>query len=273
MTTSFAVGRDRALGSATVISVHEGYVDVKIGGSAQITRGLRVVGGTACLRQGDTVLLKEADGVLYAQSFCSGATGGAIGATEMSSVTIVQSTGDLCLNKIMLIHADGSCVTEYDPDDTGFNDALTAATAGDVVWLPATSISGDHTLTDGVHCIGVSKFSTELTGKITLGALTRLESCFINRTANDSSELVCIVAPPSSEAEVHDCRAVSVQSGSGNAYAVSIEGAGDIRVWSSYLYGMSGSGAGYGAGRPGASLGNGYFYQCRIIGSTGPLNE
>jgi hypothetical protein len=93
MTTSFAVGRDRALGSATVISVHEGYVDVKIGGSAQITRGLRVVGGTACLRQGDTVLLKEADGVLYAQSFCSGATGGAIGATEMSSVTIIQSTG------------------------------------------------------------------------------------------------------------------------------------------------------------------------------------
>jgi parallel beta-helix repeat protein len=162
MTTSFAVGRDRALGSATVISVHEGYVDVKIGGSAQITRGLRVVGGTSCLHEGDTVLLKEADGVLYAQSFCTGeAAGGAPASTTLVQIAAAGS-GGLCLNKIMLIHAGGSCVTEYDPDDTGFNDALTAATAGDLVWLPAGEIelSSQKTVPDGVTISGCGSEST-----------------------------------------------------------------------------------------------------------------
>jgi hypothetical protein len=152
------------LRTATVTDVYRGYVDVQVGGSAQITRALPVVGGTGCLRRGDTVLLKEADGVLYAQSLCTGAVAGGAPAstTRMQHVPGVDEA--LCLNKIMLVHADRTCVTEYEPDDSGFNEALTAAVAGDLVWLPPgeLELSSQKTVPDGVTVSGCGMESTTI---------------------------------------------------------------------------------------------------------------
>jgi len=53
---------------ATIQKVHGDRIDVRVGGSPKLLRGLEVVGGVDDLRVGDTVLLTEADGRVYAES-------------------------------------------------------------------------------------------------------------------------------------------------------------------------------------------------------------
>lgn len=68
---SFISSRDRTLKSGIVTSVYVGFVDVQIGGSASVMRHIPVVGGTADLSPGDTVLLTEHEGKIYAHSMLS----------------------------------------------------------------------------------------------------------------------------------------------------------------------------------------------------------
>lgn len=63
---SEAIGR--SLQQARITRVHGNCIDVRVGGSPKLLRGLAVIGGTDDLATGDTVLLREADGVMYAES-------------------------------------------------------------------------------------------------------------------------------------------------------------------------------------------------------------
>lgn len=67
----FVRSKDRSLGTATVINVYHGYVDVQAGGSPQLMRALPVVGGTDDVGAGDKVLLSEKNGATYAQSLAA----------------------------------------------------------------------------------------------------------------------------------------------------------------------------------------------------------
>ena len=58
----------RSLKRGIVTRVHANCIDVQVGGSAKILRGLPTIGGTDSLSVGDTVLLREAGGQVYAQS-------------------------------------------------------------------------------------------------------------------------------------------------------------------------------------------------------------
>ncbi|MFO7740832.1 MAG: hypothetical protein R6X31_00815, partial [Anaerolineae bacterium] len=83
---------------------------------------------------------------------------------------------------ILLYDSGGNPVAEYAATSAGLDSASSAAASGDVVWLPAATISGDHTLAAGVHYIGVSRWASILTGEITLGDGTTLECCTVERT-------------------------------------------------------------------------------------------
>lgn len=58
----------RSLKQGTVTRVHADRIDVQVGGSPKILRGLPTVGGASSLSVGDNVLLREAGGLVYAQS-------------------------------------------------------------------------------------------------------------------------------------------------------------------------------------------------------------
>lgn len=199
--------------------------------------------------------------------------------TEGAGIDIADggAEGDVTVsvsgNKILLYSGGGAVVAEYTATSAGLDLASAAAAAGDVVWMPARSISGDHSLTAGVRYIGVSRWASVLTGQITLGVNTTLEICSVTRTANSASVLTGVIGPSSGTARVRDCDVTCVQSGGGNAFAVSVEDSGDVEVWGSYLYGSSGSGAGYGGYHKIGESGDLYAYMCRVVGSTGAFNE
>ncbi len=177
------------------------------------------------------------------------------------------------VSRILLFDSEGSPQANYPATSDGLDSASAAASAGDVVWMPAGTISGDHTLAAGVHYIGLSEWACILTGEITTGIDTTLEVCSVTRTANDGNDLKGIVAGAASgTAKVRVVSVTCTQSGAGDAFAISAEGAGDIEIKVSSVYGNSIGGAGYGA-RRGIGAGNVYLYATRTRGSTGECNE
>ena len=157
---------------------------------------------------------------------------------------------------------------EYAVSSTGFDAALSAASSGDVILLPAQDISGNHTITAGVKVVGYSRYATQLTGQITMGgADATLENLSIIRTANNSTTYKCLINPSSGTSYVHSCDIKITQSGSGNAYAVSLDNAGNIEIWNSLTYASSGSGSGY-AVYDGGGGGSIFLLGGRAYGST-----
>ncbi len=63
--------KDRTPKTGAVANVHASSVDVQAGGSPSLLRGIPVVGGTDDVHPGDTVLLSEHDGVIYAHSLAA----------------------------------------------------------------------------------------------------------------------------------------------------------------------------------------------------------
>ena len=172
-------------------------------------------------------------------------------------------------DSILLMNSSSNVpAMEYAVNSTGFDAAIAAAASGDVILLPAQDISGNHTITAGVKVVGYSRYATQLTGQITMGgADATLENLSIIRTANNSTTYKCLINPSSGTSYVHSCDIKITQSGSGNAYAVSLDNAGNLEIWNSLTYGYSGSGSGYG-GYDGSGGGSIYFFGGRIYGST-----
>ncbi len=185
-----------------------------------------------------------------------------------AGVTTVGRGGDT----VLLFDSGGNPLAEFVATSAGLDAASAAAAANDVVWIPAMTIPDNHALTAGVRYIGVSRWASILTGEITMGNVTTLETCSIIRAANDANDLKGVIGPAAGEAAVSNCKITCTQAGAGDAYAVSVEDAGDLDVWVSYLNGDSTGGAGYGGHHGLGAAGDLYVHACRIIGSTNEFN-
>jgi len=149
-------------------------------------------------------------------------------------------------DSILLVDSSANVsAREYAVSSTGFAAALTAASSGDVILLPAQDISGNHTITAGVKVVGYSRYATQLTGQITMAASATIENLSIIRTADDASNYVALINQASGTSYAHSCDIKVEQSGSGNAYGISLDGAGTLEAWNCYTYGNSGTGNGY----------------------------
>jgi hypothetical protein len=156
---------------------------------------------------------------------------------------------------------------EYAVTSAGFDAALSAATSGDVILLPALSISGNHTITAGVKVVGYSRYATILTGQITMGGDgASIENLTILRTANDANAYVALINPSAGTAYAHSCDIKVEQSSTGNAYGISLDNAGNLEVWNCFTYGNTSGAAGYG-GYDNGGGGSVYFFGGRIYGS------
>jgi len=177
------------------------------------------------------------------------------------------------LNKILLMDLSIGDYNEFAITNSGFSSALSSAASGDVIIIPPCSISGDHTITDGVKVVGLSRWATILTGQITGGNGASIETLSIERSANDATTLIGVDSPASGTLYIRDCDIEADQSGSGDARGISADLNGTfIECWGCYLYGNSGSGTGYAAYRDTGTSAGLYIFGGRAEGSTAEFN-
>ncbi len=69
-------------------------------------------------------------------------------------------------NVLLLFDRDGAVLREYTATDAGLTEALAAAATGDVVWLPAGTITGNHTIPANIEVAGLG-YNSVLSGVIT----------------------------------------------------------------------------------------------------------
>lgn len=160
----------------------------------------------------------------------------------------IVSVSAAMMGKLVLFDNNFVKLSFYDPDSVGFDKALLAANDGDIILIPPCTIDDDHTMIAGVKVVGRSRFATILTGQITGAAGASIENLSITRAANSADDLIGVDSPASGTFWINDCNISVIQAGAGDAYALSVDVSGSVmKVYSSDLYGSSGSGSGYAA--------------------------
>lgn len=148
--------------------------------------------------------------------------------TDVTGTSPNQTVG-LGGDTILLYDSGGAPVAEFAATDAGLTAALAAATAGDVVELPAVTITGGPWTVANGTLRGHSRFGSVLDGQVTLSDGTEMENLTIRRTANDSTTIygvVCPVAPGA--ACVTNCTIRVVQNGAGDGYGILSYGRGSL---------------------------------------------
>lgn len=194
-------------------------------------------------RDDDNEAVKKHEANCHGGSGGSGGSGGGIDHDDLANVTpgqhhapvtegpgidVVSQTVGLGGDTILLYDSGNNPVAEFAATSAGLDAASAAAGLGDVVYIHAHSISGNHTLAAGVTYRGLGRRATVLTGQITLGASTVLQGLSVTRTANDANTLIAVVGPGTGTAYVYDCDLSALQAGAGTGYAVRVQSGGSI---------------------------------------------
>ena len=196
------------------------------------------------------------------------AEGPDINLVTAAGVTAVGRGGDT----VLLFDSGGNPLAEFAATSAGLDAASAAAAARDVVWIPAVTIANNHVFTAGVRYIGISRWASILTGEVTLGIETTLETCTVSRVVNDGNDLQGVIAPASGTGWIRDCDVLCDQNGAGNAYALVVDNDGDIATWMCRVEADSAAGNGYAGYLPGATAGSCYMFGGRAMGSTDIFN-
>jgi len=167
----------------------------------------------------------------------------------------------------LLSRGDGTPLEEY----STLALALAAANSGNTIWLPPGLYTGDHTVPAGVALRGFGRYVTYLTGQITLGGSdTVLHNISIPRTVDTTDTAVGLVGPATGTARVFNCGVNITQIGTGDAYAISHTGSGNLWLTSCYLYATGGDGDPRAVFRSGS--GNVYVINC-VCPMSAPMSE
>ncbi len=186
-------------------------------------------------------------------------------------LNVGQSIISRTLNAILLYDSGGAAIAEFPFTSAGLELALAAWTSGDVIFLPAGTISGNHTITARV--VGLSRFGSILSGQITAGSGGSIENLSINRNASSASPLIGLLNSESGTFRIHNCHIEVENTGVGGARAIDISYAGIVEAWNSYIFGnASGGGNGYGGYWDGLSAGTLAVLGGWVRGSTTSFN-
>jgi hypothetical protein len=148
---------------------------------------------------------------------------------------------------VVRYHNDGSVGEVYEFSAGGLNEAGTDAAVGDKIEITgAGEIEGEITLADQV--IYESSRSVIFTSTITSGYATRLIDFVVKVVSDDSEDCIGIIGGETGTCKIIHCDVSAIQSGSGNAYAISAQNGGGFTCEHCNLYGSSAGGDGY-AGR------------------------
>jgi hypothetical protein len=149
--------------------------------------------------------------------------------------------------QIILFREGGVRGEIYEFSGTGMENALYDAVSGDkIVVSGAGELSGSFILGENIECVG-SK-SAILTSPVYMSASSTLSGFSIFVTADSSDSVFGISGPNYSTARIIECDIQVRQSGSGNAFGISVHTGGGVIAEDCVVTGISIYGDGY-AGR------------------------
>lgn len=142
---------------------------------------------------------------------------------------------------IILYDADGKKKLYYSVTTDGLTAALAGSGSGDVVLLPACTISGNFNIPDGASLIGVDRKRCILDGQITPGINSTVGELSIVRS--ESSGTIYGVASADNNVSIYDCLITISNSGGG---AIGIYATGGVIYANNCIISATGSTSGYG---------------------------
>jgi len=173
---------------------------------------------------------------------------------------------------IWLLDSGGAAIADYEFDTNGLTSANADASAGDIIWIPAGTITADFTCTAGVRYVGASRTATILAGAVTGASAATLENLTVARSASSGSALSAVAGPAAGTFRIMDCDATMTQGGAGDSYGLSVTVNGTtVIVWNSSFVATSGAGDGYGTFRSGTAILT--IYDGYASGDTATQNE
>ena len=173
---------------------------------------------------------------------------------------------------IWLLDSGGAAIADYEFDANGLTSANADASAGDIVWIPAGTITADFTCTAGVRYVGASRTGTIISGAVTGASAATLENLTVAHSASSGSALSGVAGPAAGTFRVVNCEITMTQSGAGNSYGLSVTVNGTtVIVWDSSITATSAAGDGYGTFRSGTAVLT--IYSGYASGDTAAQNE
>jgi hypothetical protein len=164
---------------------------------------------------------------------------------------------------ILLFSGSGSVLVEYAFTSAGIAAAIAAQVSGDIIELPAGTLTADFTIPDGGTVKGMSRDASIVAGKITLGSGSRIENLTVLRTSADAAALIGVTIGASGTGTIFNTK-VSVQNTVGPAYAVYMSMGGNISCRNVELLAQVGT-SGYAAY---VASGTFIHYSGRAVGTT-----
>lgn len=156
------------------------------------------------------------------------------------SKAISKSGGGGNEYSILLYKASGKKISKYSVTSSGLAAALAGGLSGDVVWVPAATISGSQSVPAGVKLVGASRKGTVLTGQVTLASGSSLENLTVKRTVNSGGAIYGVI-DGGGTAYIQNCTIDVSNSGAGGAYAIYLASAGVFYVYDSDLLALTGT--------------------------------
>jgi len=202
------------------------------------TGNIVITGGYDFVLTGDRVLLLFYDGTNWVDI----APGTMVEGPGLDVVSGI--TWGLGGDTLLLYDSGGDPVAEYAFTDGGLTSALAAMAAGDVLELPAGTITGGPwTLANG-KLIGLSREGSTLDGQLTGGDATALENLRIARSEDDAGAIYGLVEGVGDITMTLVNVTIDVANATGVAYAVYMANGGRIDAHDAELLAETGS-AGY----------------------------
>ena len=166
-------------------------------------------------------------------------------------------------DSILLYDSAGDPVAEFAASDAGLTAGLAAMAAGDVLELPAVTITGGPWTVAHGTLRGISQDGSVLDGQVTLSDGTALENLSVIRSEDDAGAIYGVVEGAGGiTAEMHNVT-IDVANATGAAYAVYMENGGEIDAYDTTLLAETGN-DGYAVY---SSHGDFYHYGGRAIGT------
>jgi len=152
-------------------------------------------------------------------------------------------------DKIKLLTSSGDLLQTYPVTAPGLTDALAAAVATNVVFLPICEIAGDCTVPSEVTLLGTSTTGSKLFGTISLNDLSILDTLWVDNNTTDDPTVVVGVYGPEDGYNIDDPEVlamatmrnvvVDVGSTAGPAYALMLT-CGSITAYTTELLALEG---------------------------------
>jgi len=187
----------------------------------------------------------------------------AMAARDQNTGEIVP-VGHFAGDTILLYDSGGLPLTEYPATDAGLSSGLAAMTTGDVLEIPAVTISGGPwTLVYGT-LRGIARNGSILDGQLVMSNATKVENLSIIRSIDIAGVCYGILDSAGLLTAIINNVAIDVANATGAAYAVYMANGGIISAYDTELLAETGS-TGYSVY---SASGDFYHYGGRALGTT-----